>query len=117
MGTTNLPEWGRLFFACARIRAVLVTVNTGLKAAEIGYLLRQSGTSVLFMIPAFRTLDSVRELSLAGETPSLRHVVMLRGESPGALAGGPAQPPSRLMVSWAEFLEGEADLLEVPTDH
>src|ERR671926_184232 len=39
---TNVPEWVVLQFALAKIGAVLVTVNTSLRAAEIDYLLRQS---------------------------------------------------------------------------
>jgi len=38
----NVTDWVPLEFALARIGAVLVTVNTGLKREELGYLLRQS---------------------------------------------------------------------------
>ena len=42
---TNVPEWIVLQFALAKIGAILVTVNTSLRAREIEYLLRQSQTS------------------------------------------------------------------------
>ena len=36
---TNVPHWVELMFATAKIGAVLITVNTGYKTAEIEYLL------------------------------------------------------------------------------
>ncbi|GJM21602.1 MAG: AMP-binding protein [Planctomycetota bacterium] len=38
----NLPHWVPLEYALARAGLVLVTVNTALKASEVGYVLRQS---------------------------------------------------------------------------
>src|SRR5262249_1688597 len=38
----NVPDWVPLEFALARLGCVLVTVNTGLKHEELGYLLKQS---------------------------------------------------------------------------
>jgi fatty-acyl-CoA synthase len=59
---TNVPEWVVLQFALAKIGAILVTVNTSLRAREIEYLLRQSETSTLFTIAGFRDVDYVAEL-------------------------------------------------------
>ena len=59
---TNVPEWVVLQFALAKIGAVLVTVNTSLRAREIEYLLRQSETSTLFTIAGFRDVDYIAEL-------------------------------------------------------
>src|SRR5438874_2710416 len=42
---TNVPQWIVLEFALAKIGAILVTVNTSLRAPEVEYLLRQSDTS------------------------------------------------------------------------
>ena len=63
---TNVPEWVVLQFALAKIGAVLVTVNTSLRAREVGYLLRQSGTSVLFTIAGFKGVDYIAELRESG---------------------------------------------------
>ncbi len=38
----NVPDWVPLEFALARVGAVLITVNTGLKREELAYLLKQS---------------------------------------------------------------------------
>jgi fatty-acyl-CoA synthase len=63
---TNVPEWIVLQFALARIGAILVTVNTSLRARELEYLLRQSETSVLFTIAGFRGVDYLHEFRESG---------------------------------------------------
>ncbi len=63
---TNVPEWIVLQFALAKIGAILVTVNTSLRAAEIEYLLRQNETSTLVTIQGFRGVDYVDELRRIG---------------------------------------------------
>ena len=60
--STNVPEWIVLQFALAKIGAILVTVNTSLRAREIEYLLRQSQTSMLFTIAGFKGVDYMAEL-------------------------------------------------------
>ncbi len=47
---TNVPQWFLTLFACSKIGAVLVTVNTGYKLFEAEYLLRQSDTKALVLI-------------------------------------------------------------------
>src|SRR6056297_2405275 len=51
---TNIPFWVTLQFATARIGAVLLTVNTNYKSAELRYLLRQSECENLFVINGYR---------------------------------------------------------------
>ena len=63
---TNVPEWIVLQFALAKIGAILVTVNTSLRAREIEYLLRQSETSTLFTIAGFKGVDYMAELRAIG---------------------------------------------------
>ena len=63
---TNVPEWVVLQFALAKIGAILVTVNTALRAQEIEYLLRQSETSTLVTIAGFRSVDYLAELRSIG---------------------------------------------------
>jgi fatty-acyl-CoA synthase len=71
---TNVPEWIVLQFALAKIGAILVTVNTSLRSAEIEYLLTQNQTSTLITIDGFRGvsyLDELRKIGALG-TPALR---------------------------------------------
>jgi fatty-acyl-CoA synthase len=95
----NVPEWVVLQFALAKIGAVLVTVNTSLRAAEVEYLLRQSESSTLVTVAGFRDLDYVEtiygivpELRGAEESaprsanlPHLRNVIYIGGEQPAGM--------------------------------
>ena len=56
---TNYPEWMLTLFACAKIGAILVTVNTSYKIHEIEYLLRQSDSKTLVMIDGFKDSNYV----------------------------------------------------------
>lgn len=56
----NFPEWMVLFHACAKIGAVLVTVNTAYKAGELQYLLEQSDSKALFLCNDLRGIDSTK---------------------------------------------------------
>jgi fatty-acyl-CoA synthase len=61
----NIPEWIDLLFACAKIGAVLVTVNTLYRTSELEYLLKQSDTTVFFTVGSYKTLsytDTVYEI-------------------------------------------------------
>jgi fatty-acyl-CoA synthase len=51
---TNVPEWALLQMAAAKIGAVLVTVNTNYRSAELEYVLRQGDVATLVMIGQYR---------------------------------------------------------------
>src|SRR3954452_10719173 len=94
----NVPEWVVLQFATAKIGAVLVTVNTSYKSAELEYILKQSDSSTLFLVQGFKDTDYVDTLAAvvpelatgkpgevkSAKLPFLKNVVFL-GE--GAPAG------------------------------
>lgn len=54
---TNVPYWVALQFATAKIGAILLTVNTNYKSAELAYLLEQSETENLFIIDGHMDTD------------------------------------------------------------
>ena len=56
----NVPEWVILQFASAKIGAILVTVNTAYKSAELEYILNQSDSTSLFMVRSFKDTNYVR---------------------------------------------------------
>ena len=58
----NVPEWVILQFATAKIGAVLVTINTSYRSAELEYILKQSDSNVLFMVQSFKGTDYVETL-------------------------------------------------------
>jgi len=96
---TNVPEWVVLQFALAKIGAVLVTVNTSLRAAEIEFLLKQSESSTLITVAGFRDVDYVETIyevvpdlrssdegALHSPTlPFLRNVIYIGDEHPGGM--------------------------------
>lgn len=63
---TNVPEWVVLQFALAKIGAILVTVNTSLRAHEIDYLLRQSEAATIITISGFKDVDYLGALKEIG---------------------------------------------------
>ncbi|MBN2644360.1 MAG: AMP-binding protein [Desulfuromonadaceae bacterium] len=93
---TNVPEWVLLQFASAKIGAVLVTVNTSYKSAELEYILNQSDSSMLFLVQGFKDTDYVETVyevvpevkscqgaALASEKlPYLKRVVFIGGQTP-----------------------------------
>ena len=56
---TNIPFWVTLQFATAKIGAVLLTVNTNYKTAELEYLLSQSDCENLFLIDGYQDTDYI----------------------------------------------------------
>jgi fatty-acyl-CoA synthase len=67
---TNIPYWVTMQFATAKIGAVLLTVNTNYKSAELEYLLIQSETENLFLIDGFQDTDYVN--TVYGLIPELK---------------------------------------------
>jgi fatty-acyl-CoA synthase len=80
----NSPEWVTLEYALAKIGAILVTVNTAYKSAELRYLLRQGAIEFFFTVTEFRGysfVDLLEEI-LPGATaspgvPALRRIVLI----------------------------------------
>lgn len=56
---TNVPHWITLQFATAKIGAILLTINTSNKIAEIEYLLKQSEMENIFIMNGVRDTDYV----------------------------------------------------------
>jgi len=95
----NVPEWVVLQFALAKIGAVLVTVNTSLRGAEIEFLLKQSESSTLVTVAGFRDVDYVETIygllpELPGseegalssdKLPFLRNVIYVGDEHPDGM--------------------------------
>ncbi len=100
----NGVRWVTLFLALGSLGAVTVPVNTRFKAEEMGYALRQSRVSTLFVADRFLGIDFVAMLrgllpeldtGLPGAAlPALRRVVVLGDDVPAAALG------------YAAFLDG-----------
>lgn len=54
---SNYPEWAYTLYGCAKLGAILVTVNTNYKIFELEYLLRQSDSRILLFSDGVKGLD------------------------------------------------------------
>ena len=121
---TNVPYWVALQFATAKIGAILLTVNTNYKSAELDYLLRQSETETLFIIEGFRDTDYVQTLYqlvpelksqergyLKSETyPHLKRVCFLGPEKHRGMYAMPEIMALGVMVEDDAYRERQASL-------
>src|SRR6516225_6757434 len=53
----NMPAYPVLYFACTRLGAIAVAVNTRYRAVEVADILARSGAKVLACAPGFRGID------------------------------------------------------------
>ncbi|HTR83472.1 MAG TPA: AMP-binding protein [Reyranella sp.] len=80
----NVPAYPILYFACVRLGAIAVAVNTRYRAVEVADIVSRSGAKVLACAPGFRqidflsilaqidphTLEPLAAIVTAGETPA-----------------------------------------------
>ena len=79
----NVPAYPILYFACARLGAIAVAVNTRYRAVEVSDIVGRSGAKVLACAPGFRRIDFLSILAEI-EPASLEKLaaVITVGESP-----------------------------------
>lgn len=102
----NGVRWIEIFLAASRIGAVVVPVNTRLRAQEIAYTLRQSRVNVLFIVDRLLKIDfvellvgicpAVDEQLPDPALPDLRNVVVIGENVP------------RAACSWDDFMRAGA---------
>ncbi|WP_080801036.1 AMP-binding protein [Desulfamplus magnetovallimortis] len=121
---TNIPFWVVLQFATARIGAILLTVNTNYKIAELKYLLQQSESENLFIIDGFQDTDYVntvyellpelktqqRGYLKSEEFPHLKRVCFLGHEKHRGMFSIPEIRAMKAMVTVEEYKAREASL-------
>ncbi|SKA36628.1 fatty-acyl-CoA synthase [Enhydrobacter aerosaccus] len=88
----NVPAYLLLYFACARLGAIAVAVNTRYRAVEVADIVGRSGAKVLACAPGFRHIDF---LSILAEVEpqaldSLTAIVIVGDE--------PATPPPAIQA-------------------
>jgi fatty-acyl-CoA synthase len=95
----NIPQWIMVEFGAAMAGVILVTVNPGLRSAEVEYVLKQSRAAGVLVVTEFRgnpMLATVR--ALAPRLPELREIVCFDQWEEFLAAGErarPALPPVR----------------------
>ena len=99
----NVPAYLLLYFACARLGAIAVAVNTRYRAVEVADIVSRSGAKVLACAPAFRhidflsilaeieprALDALKALVVVGDVPA---------ETPAAIERLQRVPFDRLLT-------------------
>ena len=72
----NIPEWVLVEYGCAMAGMVLVTVNPSYQPEELAYVLRQSRSAGIFLLPEFRGNRMLQHLEgIRDECPELREVI------------------------------------------
>ncbi|HQP66003.1 MAG TPA: AMP-binding protein [Quisquiliibacterium sp.] len=81
----NVPAWLTCFFACARIGAIALAVNTRFRSGELADILKRSGAKLLVTWPGFDRIDFADVLAgCPAEALSALEGIVAYGE------GGPA---------------------------
>jgi fatty-acyl-CoA synthase len=97
----NVPQWFALYFACSRLGAIAVAVNTRFRAVEVADIVSRSGAKVLACMPGFRRIDFLA--ILADIDPAA-----LDGLQAVITVGSPVSvPPAierRRRVAWDELM-------------
>lgn len=79
----NIPAYPILYFACARLGAIAVAVNTRYRAVEVADIVDRSGAKVLACAPAFRRIDFLSILAgIAPEALDRLSAIVTVGETP-----------------------------------
>jgi fatty-acyl-CoA synthase len=73
----DLPAWLATFFACARLGAIAVSVNTRFRGSELADIVGRSGCRVIVFWPGFRNIDFAGILAEADASAlaSLTHAI------------------------------------------
>ncbi len=86
----DLPAWLATFFACGRLGAIAVSVNTRFRASELADIVGRSGCRAIVFWPGFRNIDFAGILAQADAAAfdALTHVIAYDEAGDGGVAGG-----------------------------
>jgi len=116
--TSNVPEWVQLQFASGYMGAPIVTVNTNYRQSELEYLLKQSDTTTLILMPDYRDhsfIETVKALcpeldeSAPGNLQSSRLPLLKRIIVIGDYQGNG-------VITWDELLAGAGQITDEQLD-
>ncbi len=112
---TNVPDWMTYLYACAKIGAVFVTINTHYKSHELEFVLKQSDMKAIALIDRFRDTDYIE--TVHGLVPELAECEIGRLQSEGyphlRLAVYMGRDTRRGMYNTEQLLEMGAAVPEV----
>jgi fatty-acyl-CoA synthase len=88
----NIPEWEVLEFGAALAGMILVTVNPAYKPGELQYVLEQSASATIFLLPEFRGNPMVQSLeAIRGRLPALREAIAFTELEEFLASGSPTE--------------------------
>lgn len=103
----NVPAWLAIFFACARLGAIAVAVNTRFGAHEVQDILGRAGCRLVVLWPGFRDIDFAGILAAvtAEALADLTDVVVYEEDGP---TGGsqPLAPGGRRVTRYEALCAG-----------
>ncbi len=104
----NCPAYLVLWFACARLGAFAVAVNTRYRSVEVGDLLRRTGSTALACWPGFRGIDFAGILAAVDPAAlsALRNVIVYEEED--ARAAVAPSLPGAAIVPYGSLLDRPA---------
>lgn len=84
----NIPAWLCLMFACARLGAILVSVNTRFRAHEVADIVSRSGCRMLVLWPDFKAIDFAGILAAIepAALAAIEHVIVYEEQAPASRA-------------------------------
>jgi len=89
----NIPEWIMVEFGAAMAGVILVTVNPGLRAAEVEYILKQSRAAGVMVVKEFRGNPMLATVeALGARCPELRQIIRFDQWDAFLAAGDLASP-------------------------
>jgi fatty-acyl-CoA synthase len=98
----NLPAWLACFFACARLGAIAVSVNTRFRSSEVADIVGRSGCTALVFWPGFRKIDfgGILEACDRAALARLAHVIAYTETErvPAQVIGRPVTPYESLLA-------------------
>jgi fatty-acyl-CoA synthase len=89
----NIPEWIMVEFGAALAGVILVTVNPGLRSAEVEYILKQSRAAGVMVVTEFRGNPMLATVeALRARCPELREIIRFDQWDAFLAAGDLARP-------------------------
>ncbi|MFC1847971.1 AMP-binding protein [Chloroflexota bacterium] len=102
---SNIPEWVYIHFACVKIGAPVIPINTRYKVHELEFILKQSDSTTLFMMDRFLKIDF---------TPMIYEVCPeLKDSEPGELKSEKLPLLKRIIVVGEQSYPGMLDYKDV----
>lgn len=108
----NAPAYVILYFACARLGAVAVAVNTRYRSVEVGEILRRTGCTVLAFWPGFKAIDFAGILAQVDPAATAGLDTLIVYSEDGESASAAEMLPGVGTISFAALLDApplEAD--------